>query len=262
MADFRAGRFRQKPDAGSAYLQLRDSVVREPGLRRLLAHSPALPFVVQLLSPNIHLHTAAVIYKDPESEDRGLRTWHRDIGLTPDLGHAGQVRAGVKVCYCLTDFPGPRCGFTMFARGSHRLREPLGIPEGEVDPPAMVELTPRAGDAVLFENRTFHSVAPNTGDRVAKVVIFGYSYRWMRVDPNLRLPDSDYGTGHIQHNLIQGTDHGSRCHSAFPGSASGRRPCLRSGWRQGQHPQGFQNRPGVGQGPRAHPDGVAGRGRR
>ena len=190
IADFRAGRFRQKPDPGSAYLQLRDSVVQEPGLRPLLAHSPGLPYIVQLLSPNIHLHTAAVVYKDPEGEDHGLRTWHRDIGLTPDLGHAGQVRAGVKVCYCLTDFPAPRCGITMFARGSHRLHEPLGIPEGEVDPPSMIELTPRAGDAVLFENRTFHSVAPNTGGRVSKVVIYGYSYRWMRVDPSLRLPDA------------------------------------------------------------------------
>ena len=185
IAAFRAGRFRQKPDPGGAYFQLRDSVIQEPGLRPLLAHSPAVPFIVQLLSPNIHLHTAAVVYKDPEGEDHGLRTWHRDIGLTPDLGHAGQVRAGIKVCYCLTDFPGPRCGVTMFAPGSHRLQEPLGIPEGEVDPPSMVELTPRAGDAVLFENRTFHSVAPNTGDRVSKVIIYGYSYRWMRADYHL-----------------------------------------------------------------------------
>ena len=206
MDDFRAGRFRQKPDADSAYLQLRDSVIQEPGLRRLLAHTPAVPFIVQLLSPNIHLHTAAVIYKDPEAEDRGLRTWHRDIGLTPDLGHDGQVRAGVKVCYCLTDFPGPRCGITMFARGSHRLREPLGIPEGEVDPPAMVELTPRAGDAVLFENRTFHSVAPNTSDCVSKVVTYGYAYRWMRVDPSLRLPDAELAedAGPVEKQLLGG----------------------------------------------------------
>lgn len=211
IAGFRAGRFRQKPDPGSAYLQLRDSVVQEPGLRPLLAHSPGLPYIVQLLSPNIHLHTAAVVYKDPEGEDHGLRTWHRDIGLTPDLGHAGQVRAGVKVCYCLTDFPGPRCGVTMFARGSHRLQEPLGIPEGEVDPPSMVELTPRAGDAVLFENRTFHSVAPNTGGRVSKVIIYGYSYRWMRVDPSLRLPDAGLAgaAGPVEKQLLGG----------FPGEA-------------------------------------------
>ena len=189
IADFRDGRFRQKPEPAGAYLQLRDSVIQQPELRRLLAHSPAVPFIIQLLSPNIHLHTAAVVYKNPEDEDHGRRTWHRDIGLTRDLGHAGQVRAGIKVCYCLTDSPGRRCGITMFARGSHRLQEPLGIPKGEVDPPAMVELTPRAGDAVLFENRTFHSVAPNTGDRVSKAIIFGYAYRWMRVDLALRLPD-------------------------------------------------------------------------
>ncbi|MCY3762987.1 MAG: phytanoyl-CoA dioxygenase family protein [Gemmatimonadetes bacterium] len=207
IAAFRDGRFRQKPDPGGAYFQLRDSVIQEPELRRLLAHSPAVPFLVQLLSPNIHLHTAAVVYKNPESEDHGRRTWHRDIGLTRDLGHAGQVRAGVKVCYCLTDFPAHRCGITMFARGSHRLQEPLGIPEGDVDPPSMIELTPRAGDAVLFENRTFHSVAPNTGDRVSKAVIYGYSYRWMRADYHLRLPDPELAgaAGPVEKQLLGGS---------------------------------------------------------
>ena len=205
IADFREGRFRQKPEPGGAYLQLRDSVIQQPELHPLLAHSPTVPFIVQLLSPNIHLHTAAVVYKESESEDHGLRTWHRDIGLTRDLGHAGQVRAGVKVCYCLTDFPGPRCGITMFAPGSHRLQEPLGIPEGEVDPPSMVELTPRAGDAVLFENRTFHSVAPNTGGRVSKAVIYGYSYRWMRADYHLRLPDPELASaGPVEKQLLGG----------------------------------------------------------
>ena len=99
--------------------------------------------------------------------------------MTEDLGHGGIVRAGIKVGYCLTDFPEPRSGFTLFAPGSHRLRTPLRIPRGAVDPDGVVDLCLRSGDAFLFENRVFHTAAPNLSTRTSKVIILGYSYRWM-----------------------------------------------------------------------------------
>ncbi len=42
-----------------------------------------------------------------------------------------------------------------------------------------VDLCLSAGDAFLFENRVFHATAPNLSQRTSKVVIMGYSYRWM-----------------------------------------------------------------------------------
>ena len=120
---------------GQAYVQRRPGVVEEPAFHPLLAHSSTVPLVVQLMSSNLHLHTAAIIYKWPEGEAAGdARTWHRDIGMTEDVGHAGVFRAGIKVGYCLTDFPEPMSGFTLFAPGSHRLPTPLPIPKGAVDP--------------------------------------------------------------------------------------------------------------------------------
>ena len=143
--------------------------------------SLTVPLVVQLLSPNIHLHTTAIIFKYPQAneEEAPYRVWHRDIGITEDLGHEGIVRAGIKVGYCLTDFPAPESGFTKFVPGSHLLQTPLPIPRGQVDPESAVDLCLNAGDAFLFENRIFHTAAPNLSQRTSKVVIFGYSYRWM-----------------------------------------------------------------------------------
>ena len=141
--------FERQP--GQAYVQRRPGIVEEPAFHPLLAHSSTLPLVVQLLSPNLHLHTAAIIYKWPQDEaDGDARTWHRDIGMTEDIGHAGVFRAGIKVGYCLTDFPEPRSGFTLFAPGSHRLTTPLPIPKGAVDPDGVVDLCLSAGDAFLF----------------------------------------------------------------------------------------------------------------
>jgi ectoine hydroxylase-related dioxygenase (phytanoyl-CoA dioxygenase family) len=161
-------------------VQCRPGIVQEPGFHPLLAHDSTLPLVIQLLSPNIHLHTTAVIYKYPQpSTAEPSRGWHRDIGLTQDLGHENTVRAGIKVGYCLTDFPQPQSGFTLFAPGSHLLPTPLPIPRGQIDPENTVDLCLKAGDAFLFENRVFHTAAPNLSQRISKVLIFGYSYRWM-----------------------------------------------------------------------------------
>ena len=162
------------------YVQCRPGIVENPAFHPLLAHSSTLPLVAQLLSPKIHLHTTAIIYKFPEPEDaKPARGWHRDIGMTEDLGHANIVRAGIKVGYCLTDFTVTQSGFTLFAPGSHRTPTPLPIPQGEIDPDNAVDLCLKVGDAFLFENRVYHTTAPNLSDRTAKVIIFGYSYWWM-----------------------------------------------------------------------------------
>ena len=170
-------------DQESPYVQRRSGIVENTDFHPLLDWSPTVPLITQLLSPNIHLHTAAVIYKrsqnqkDPEILNQ--RGWHRDIDITQDLGHDKLLRVGIKVGYCLTNFPEPRTGFTMFAPGSHLLPTPLPIPTGGVDPVSAIDLCLKAGDAFLFENRIFHTSAPNLSFRTSKVIILGYSYRWM-----------------------------------------------------------------------------------
>ena len=50
--------------------------------------------------------------------------------MTEDLGHEGIVRAGIKVGYCLTDFPAPQSGFTMFAPWLPSVAEAVAYPSG------------------------------------------------------------------------------------------------------------------------------------
>ena len=175
------------------HLDLRPGLLREKALFELVSHSSTVPLVVQLLSPNIHLHSMALICKRPENADapRFRRGWHRDIRIPQDLGHAGLPRVGVKICYCLTDFHRPDSGMTLLARGSHLRTEPLAIPKGEVDPAGieLCDLQLDAGDAFLFENRLYHTAAPNLGARVSKVLMYGYAYRWMKPEVYLEAPD-------------------------------------------------------------------------
>jgi len=186
--DRRAQAFLAKPEVLNRpeynHLDLRPGLLREKPFFDLVSNSVTVPLVVQLLSPNIHLHSTTLIYKRPESPNGSSfrRGWHRDIRIPQDLGHQGLPRVGVKVCYCLTDFNQRESGMTLFARKSHLTSEPLVIAKGQVDPRDLesCDLTLNAGDAVLFENRIFHTAAPNRSNRVSRVLMYGYAYRWMK----------------------------------------------------------------------------------
>jgi ectoine hydroxylase-related dioxygenase (phytanoyl-CoA dioxygenase family) len=196
-SDRLAGVFLRKPTISGKpeynHLDLRRGLLKEKALLALVSNSATVPLVVQLLSPNIHLHSTTIIYKRPENPDDPpfRRGWHRDIRIPKDLGHEQLPLVGIKVCYCLTDFAQPNCGMTLMARGSHRLPGPLKIPKEDVDPldVEVCDLQLKAGDALFFENRIYHTAAPNRSDRVSKVVIYGYAYRWMKPEVYLENPD-------------------------------------------------------------------------
>ena len=196
-ADQLCAPFLNKPElAGKPeynHLDLRRGLLKHKALLALVANSTTVSLLVQLLSPNIHLHSTTIIYKRPETPDAPTfrRGWHRDIRIPKDLGHEQLPLVGIKVCYCLTDFQQPRCGMTLMARGSHRLPGPLNIPKGEVDPidVEVCDLELKAGDALFFENRIYHTAAPNRSDRISKVAIYGYAYRWMKPEVYLENPD-------------------------------------------------------------------------
>ena len=186
--DLRAKAFLEKPKildkAEYNHLDLRPGLIQDPAFFSLISHSATVSLVVQLLSPNIHLHSTALIYKRPEEPDAApfRRGWHRDIRIPRDLGHRSLPRVGIKICYCLSDFHRSDSGMTLMARGTHLRTEPLTIRKGQVDPSdvEVSDLRLNAGDALLFENRIFHTAAPNRSDRVSKVLMYGYAYRWMK----------------------------------------------------------------------------------
>ena len=175
------------------HLDLRPGLLREKAFFALVSNSSTVPLVVQLLSPNIHLHSTTLIYKRPSRPNapRFRRGWHRDIRIPRDLGHQCLPLVGIKICYCLTNFHQPDSGMTMLARKSHLRTEPLILPKGQVDPIGVeiCDLSLNAGDAFLFENRIFHTAAPNLSNRVSKVLMYGYAYRWMKPEVYLEVPD-------------------------------------------------------------------------
>ncbi|MEU5628915.1 phytanoyl-CoA dioxygenase family protein [Streptomyces tendae] len=150
----------------------------------LLANPAVLPTVVQLLSPNIHLLSAHLIAL-PSGPPRTIRIperhgWHRDMyGVTADLGFPHTPRMAIKAAHYLTPVT-PDCGLTMFLPGSHRLTEEPVIPAGAIDPPDAVTPDIAETDAVLFENRTWHTGGINLSGRSRIALMLQYGYRWLQ----------------------------------------------------------------------------------
>jgi hypothetical protein len=83
------------------HLDWRRGLLKKKALLLLVAHGPTVSLVVQLLSPNIHLHSTTVIYKRPEAGETPAfrRGWHRDTRMARDFGHKNLPLAGIKICY-------------------------------------------------------------------------------------------------------------------------------------------------------------------
>jgi ectoine hydroxylase-related dioxygenase (phytanoyl-CoA dioxygenase family) len=151
----------------------------------LLTNAKTVPLIAQLFGPNIQLATSHLIHKRPDPKgtpkSRRVPGWHRDIqGTVEDVGHAFLPRMEMKCAYYLTDLSEPCSGATLMAPGSNHLKTKLEIDPATGDPLNVLEPQLKPGDAVFFENRTWHAGGVNLTDRVRKAVMFGYCYRWVR----------------------------------------------------------------------------------
>ena len=175
------------------YAHRRHGLVQEAAFADLVTHSTTVPLVIQLLGLNIHITNTALIYKHRQQEPDMERNWHRDVGIQLDIGHAAVPLVGLKLGYCLTDFSESGSGMTLVVLKSHRLQEPLSIPAAVLDPPVYEEMQLNPGDAFLFENRLYHAPGFNYSGQLAKQIIYGYHYRWIKPDYYLR-----YLNGQVQ----------------------------------------------------------------
>lgn len=176
--------FNRQVYAGGRYDGFRHVVALDEAFAAMIAYPKILAAAVQLLGTNLHLITSHLLYRqpDPEGTRPDLRApgWHRDIsGTVRDLGHADMPRLGLKCAYVLSDATMPGSGMTRFVPGSHRWSAAPSLSD-QVDPPGAFEPRLAPGDAVLFENRTYHAGGPVLCGHKRKLLFMGYGYRWLR----------------------------------------------------------------------------------
>ena len=166
------------------------TIVEEDIFLELLDWPRTFPLVWDILGWNIQHYISHLIYYPPEpkqAEAHKAGGWHQDGGRPVPEMERPHPRLSLKVAFWLTDTDQPDRGGIRIVPGSHKRdtppdREPKGGPNSPTGAgfEAMVQVRVKAGTAVLFDRRLWHSRGLNTSDVTRKVLFLGYSYRWLR----------------------------------------------------------------------------------
>ncbi len=203
------GRWIGKPVSAKRRVEYRGLFSLDDAFLELLAPPKVFPLMVALLSPNIHVMSSQLLYAHPNQEPRPHHGgWHRDvIGSSEDLGYDRTPRLAIRVGYYLGNVSEEGSGVTLFVPGSHRLKRPIPLPRGGRDPERYVRLDIRPGDAVMWENRTFHGPENNVSPNTRKAVMVQYGYRWLRpVDYLDHAPELLARCDPVAHQLLSSHD--------------------------------------------------------
>lgn len=171
---------------------MRNCVVADDLFLELLDWPATFPLVMDLLNWNIQLSTSHLVIRAPSSPDADetflAEGWHRDGGTSAQEMEEPHPRLIIKVAYWLTDLSEPGRGNIRFVPGSNRLIGRPAQAEGAPHPYGAIEICANPGDAVLFEQRTWHAVGANRSQITRKSLFFGYSYRWLRPMDFITMP--------------------------------------------------------------------------
>lgn len=173
--------------------QMRNCLPADPIFLELLDLPTILPLVVHLLDWDIHLITSHLIVRPPSppgtSEFFKGEGWHRDGGQSYRQMQEPHPRLFLKVAFLLSDQTEPGRGNTMVVPGSNRLMGPPAQSPEMPHPYGAIEIQGKAGDAFLFEQRTWHAVGPNYSNLTRKSLFYGYGYRWVRAMDYQSMPE-------------------------------------------------------------------------
>jgi ectoine hydroxylase len=179
---------------------------RAPAYLDLVDLATTFPKVWGILGWHIQVfHTQLIVTPPaPAGAHRGAYGWHQDNNrMNLDLAIALQPRISLKVGYFLSDLPMPGMGNLCVVPASHRAGRPkLGADE---QPDGAIELTARAGDAVIFDRRLWHSASTNASAVTRVFVTVGYSHRWLRPKSEMDLTALRESVGPIRRQLLGAT---------------------------------------------------------
>ena len=170
--------------AGDAFVEVRDAITKEPGFLPLVTQPSVFGLVAELMGPNIQLNTSHTMVRPPQPPDTDAAfkriDWHRDGAPDMQPVHGTMPWLYTKVGYFPTDLSEEGMGNLRVIPGSHKVAERPPIHADSIDPVGTIEVRTRPGDAVIFQQRLWHSVGPNRSRVTRKNVYLGYCRRWVK----------------------------------------------------------------------------------
>ena len=168
-------------------INIHDCIGKDPYLLELIDLPATFPKVWGLMGWNIYLFHTQMIVSPPSSkpvEARMQLHWHQDQNRTNgDLDMEGlpvNPMLSLKIGFFLTDTNDVGVGNLYIVPGQQD-RKRVESSEGDPSKPVKgMPLQAKAGSALIFDRRLWHSASPNYLNRPRKVLFYGYAYRWIR----------------------------------------------------------------------------------
>lgn len=178
---------------GGGKLNLRNCITHHEAFLQLLDWHKSFPYACGVLNWNIQMITSHLIVLPPKEEPPDdVKTkigLHRDGGTSYREMQEPHPRILLKIAYAISDQSDPASGATVLVPGSNRLN---GMPARDPETGwarGAISMNVNAGDAFLFEQRTYHGIGHNWSDIPRKTIFMGYAYRWVKPMDYIQMPD-------------------------------------------------------------------------
>jgi hypothetical protein len=169
------------PEPGQITINIADILGRDDAFLDLIDCPRVFPKIWGLLGWNIWVQHSHIVVTPPLRDAHAPGTpfvygWHRDGGaINRDVTLNAPLL--VKVGFYLSDVPA-HGGPTLMLEDADAN---AAIPSPTTLPPNVRALAVTAGTAVVFSNRSIHSLkSPNTSTATRRAVFIQYGYRWIQ----------------------------------------------------------------------------------
>ena len=174
-------------------LNMRNCITQHDAFFQLLDWPKTVPLAWKVLNWNIQLNTSHLIVlpsgPEPTPQVKNRIGLHRDGGTSHREMQEPHPRILLKIAYVISDQSDPASGATVIVPGSNRL---TGRPSADPDTGwarGAISMNVKAGDAFLFEQRTWHGIGHNWSGVPRKTIFVGYAYRWVKPMDYIMMPD-------------------------------------------------------------------------
>lgn len=174
-------------------LNLRNCITHHDAFLQLLDWHKTFPYACGVLNWNIQMITSHLIVlpskEEPPDDAKTKIGLHRDGGTSYREMQEPHPRILLKIAYAISDQSDPASGATVLVPGSNRL---TGMPARDPETGwarGAISMNVNAGDAFLFEQRTYHGIGKNWSGLPRKTIFMGYAYRWVKPMDYIQMPD-------------------------------------------------------------------------
>ena len=208
---------------------------KDPLFLDLIDWNTTFPKAWGILGWNLCIYHSGLLVTPPSdpqrSETETSVAWHQDsMRVNDEIEASPRPRLSIKIFFFVSDMSEPGRGNTLIVPGSHLHDEITVAEDGHSSPEGAIPLCVPAGAAVIIDRRIWHSRSINHWHGTRKMLMMGYSFRWLLPKDDMTVEHLYPGLDPIRKQLLRDNPSNNSTYAPEAGEAP-----LRE-WLQEHHP--------------------------